>query len=611
MALVDVFTADNVVSNAGQVDQLLSKLQEYYISKNTPDLDIQAEHSPKYFLSKLDSLQDYYYDTTSNLRRFDLANHHYFWLYSIEALVDQLIKFKVFYDGQILNNFHHNPNGVDAVTNSIGLKLGKLCGDFGGILSHFIYSDDMKLEKFLGPTINYELFDRLSNVIIKSLEVIVIDKSEDAQYIDNAPATLTALSTLVLNFYKYINTLNYGKDALYLSFPALCQFLKVAYCAGESETILPLLAPFKKNLDPIINPRLPIQLVQESTVHLHHLIDFYRYTAFNLLSLALRGDKIDDFFANLAAIYFNVLLNFPNLSLRAYREIKILPPHLSELEREELENEDEPKSLVPLEERQEISFLFIINYILSATSLSKLTDPDEYFSTELNFLVNSLSTSISSDLDRSASHSGSHSNSIVSLHPLDDIQQSHGYPPRKKQYNRIKFKSLSTIISYGTYKEKLSLIVKFLELFKPETISTSKIISTLPLNASSDLPESDVQHIVSNIDNNHYPGKMLYVSTLYKITQLVKILGIKQLVLYGGINNISETQLNNIFGCNIDIETTMNVKKLVDFEINSDNIVTFSPIIKHDKQADEKTVQKQLQIFLQTKQLQAVAEALQ
>lgn len=612
MAKLNIFTPD---SQAGlQLFELLAQLEQYYDAKaNSPELHILNEDSPNYFLVKIDALQDYYYDVSSSLRRYDLADHHYFWIYSLEGLVDQLIKFKLFYDTQILNNFQYNPNGVDSITNSIGLKLGKLCGDFGEILSLFIYSEHMKLEKFVGSTaINHALFDKLSHVIIKSLEVIIIDKSEEARYIDNAPATLTALSTLVLNFYKYIQGLGYFVDALYLSFPILCQFVKVAYSVGESELILPLLSPFRNNFDPIINPHLPIQLVQESTVNLQHLIDFYRYTAFNLLSLSLRGDGIDDSFTSMADTYFKVLLNFPNLTLRIFRDVKIsiLPPHLSEFEKEEPESEDEPKSIILLLERQEISFLYVINYILSATELVKISAADEYFTSELNFLVNSLSTSISSDLDKSASRSGSHSNSIVSLQPLNDVPMFPHHTQRKKQYNRIKFKSLSTIISYGSYKEKLTLIVKFFELFKPATLSTSKIVSTIQLDRNSDQPESDIQHIVSNIDSNHYPGKMLYVSTLFKITQLVKILGIKQLVLYGGLNNISESQLNNIFGCNTPVATTFRVKKLFDFHISPENIINFSPVINQTKESDEMIVKKQLQIFLQTKELQAVADAL-
>lgn len=595
-----------------QLDQLINALRSENTRKQHANaLQIGVNCSAEDFYSKVDNLQEHYFETISNLRKNNLENHHYLWLLSVDTLVSELIKFKTFYDNQLINNFQYNLYGqngeINSIISAIGLKLGKLCGDLGEILSQFINLNILKLEKFV--CINDSIFNIFKDVIIKSLEVLIIDKSEEARYIDNAPLTLKAISHLVAHLYDFIKV-THSHEIFIKSFPILVKTIKVIYKAGDSQLVLPFLE------SGVVNPNFPIVLIRTSTLEFIDLINYYKFTAFNLLTLALAGDSINDDYSKQASIYFKVLLNFPNLDLQIYNELVF-----SEIQQDYSHNyEDENnipyqemslnklRILVSIEERQEISLLFALNYLIGLNSLHDLVNSNSYFKPEVAFLVTSLSTFISTDLDKSASRSSSsHSSSNIALQPLGSTH------PRKKQFNKLKFKSLSAIFNYGTYKEKLSLVVNFFELFIGDSINVSKIISRYSFANDSNSIENQFEHLVSNIDDSHYPGKVFYAMSLFKIRQLIKCLSIKHLVSSGGINNIPLKRLNDIFESDDDIKAALRVKdvlKVTQYADQGDKILHFEPVYSQINESEESIVSSQLGIFERTKELQSMTSAL-
>ncbi|KAK7679747.1 hypothetical protein QCA50_017249 [Cerrena zonata] len=162
--LVDLAPGDQLV-------HLLNHLQENQAKSDVRSaLQLRDTLTAEEFFQKVDNLQDYYNEVTWLLQKNQLDNNLYVWIFSLESLVKHLIKYKVFYDRQLINNFQYDING-NSIVEAAGTKLGKLCGDLVGKASNFV-------------------FNKFASVVVKSLEVLIIDKSEDAQYIDNGSFTI-------------------------------------------------------------------------------------------------------------------------------------------------------------------------------------------------------------------------------------------------------------------------------------------------------------------------------------------------------------------------------------------------------------------------------------
>lgn len=541
--------------------QVLRLVHDHHVAQQE-SLKLDLSLSPTDFLSKTDRLQDYFYSTASLLHSRDVRSHHFLWLVSLEGLASQLARYKEYYIHIVANS-----SGSLAATQwmLVGAGLGKLCGDFGEILRRFATSPDLNLARFVKDGAFVSFF---SSLVKRSLELLTADRLEGdaSELVDNAPLTLAAVAGLVFDYYSYIDG-NFGGEhrqrLLYKSFPLLTAFIRAAYSSGESQLVVPYLRPFSNGLLPIIDPKFPILLVQSLGVMYPTLVSYYKYTAFNLVTLALQEDKINSKYLHMADVYFKVLLNFPNLNLSVYRDLE-LEQFLTESQQGYYEN-SQPALMISVQERQEISLLFILHYLLSTTTLESIVSPDHYCKAELTFLIRSLSTTLSRDLDRSASKSyTSRSNSAVSFQQLTELENE----SRRKQVHSVKFKSLSTIILHGSYKEKLTLVVSFLELFIKKFRNIPKQISQYGFNPVS---HSDFEHLVSNIDSVKYPGKILYAQSIMKITRLFNLVGIKHLVASGGINVIPEQTLQEMFCSKDEITDVLKVKDLLSYSVDSAN----------------------------------------
>lgn len=595
--LVDLAPGDQLV-------QLLNHLQENQAKSDARSaLQLRDTLTAEEFFQKVDNLQDYYNEVTWLLQKNQLDNNLYVWIFSLESLVKHLIKYKVFYDRQLINNFQYDING-NSIVEAAGTKLGKLCGDLGEF-THTFCSSNMSFAKIfeVGKASNF-VFNKFASVVVKSLEVLIIDKSEDAQYIDNGSFTIGCLSNLIYKLYDYVYDTDSTKrnKLLYKAFPILTELIKVSYIAGEVQLIEKFLDDETYN-PPVIDYRFPFEVIKNSTVDLSTLIDFYKFTAFNLVTLSLQGPVIKKTQLDRAKFYFKILFSFPNLKTSLYRQSEVT-------NKLEVESQLEEDRLISLNERQEISLMYILFYLLNLENLNDLTNPDTHFNNQVQFLIVSLSSSISWDLDNSASHSGSHSSSLASLHqPLSTKPQ---VPSRRKQYNRIKFKSLSSIIVYGSYKENLTLVVNFLKHFKPNRLDVPVIVSNHALRPEDGANENEFQHSISNIDPQRYPGKIFYVETIDKIVQILKVLTVKHLVDTGGFNYIHKNTLDQIFTCKNSILEACKVKDILSVTPDNSNqdILYFDTSPRVTSLDDEKFVEKQLDSIALTKELQVVASRL-
>lgn len=585
---------------------VLRLVHDYHVAQQEP-LRLDLTLSSNDFVAKIDRLQDYFYATASLLHSRDVHKHHFLWLVSLEGLASLLARYKECYVHIVANSAGTLAGGQWTL---VGAGLGKLCGDFGEVLRRFATSPDLDMARFVrdGAFVGH-----FSSLVRRSLELLTADRLEDdaSELVDNAPLTFVAVAGLVLKYFSYIDCTFRGEHRqrlLYKSFPLLVAFVQAAYSSGESQLVVLFLSPLRSGLLPIIDPKFPILLVKSLAVQYATLISYYKYVAFNLVTLALQGDKINSKYLHMADVYFKVLLNFPNLNLSVYRDLE-LEQFLSDSSQGYYENAQLfPTLMVSVQERQEISLLFILHYLLSATTLDSIVSPDHYCKAELTFLVRSLSTTLSRDLDKSASKSyTSRSNSAVSFQQLTELENE----SRRNQVHSIKFKSLSTIILHGSYKEKLTLVVSFLELFIKKFRNIPRQISQYGFNP---IAHSDFEHLVSNIDSVKYPGKILYAQSIMKITRLFNLVGIKHLVASGGVNVLSETVLQGVFCSRDEIPDVLNIKDLLTYSVDSENgerYYTFRVLKESTLTSHDAILEKQAEICSNTVEMRIQAARLE
>lgn len=220
----------------------------------------------------------------------------------------------------------------------------------------------------------------MQSLIGQCLKLLLLEEMEDDRFDHISNAVLQQIQVYLINHKVGIEI--------------LIRFSETVYKLGKSPLILPLLQEF--------DPELPMNLIASNAINLVDVMNFYRYVSFNLVSLSVNDKK----YAKLAEIYFRILLAFPNLNLKLY---------VKDEDEKGMFRDKRDEFIINLLERQELSLMYVLNYLLAVGSLRKLLESSQLYQKELSFLVNSVSLSLSKDIDKLASQTTSTRSSMVSI----------------------------------------------------------------------------------------------------------------------------------------------------------------------------------------------------
>ena len=133
------------------------------------------------------------------------------------------------------------------------------------------------------------------------------------------------------------------------------------------------------------------------------------------------------------------------------------------------------------------------------------------------------------------------------------------------------------------------------------------------INLDSNL-ENDFQHLVSMIDTEKYPGKLIYAKTISKITRLLKMISIKHLVQSAGINNVPESYLNRLFCSKEPLSVSTKVKEIVKFTQYSDSnkevLIRFESLDNRTNPSLNSSIKNQINNYNTTKELEKLSDHL-
>ena len=605
------------------LNQLIKSILDYQLKKqNDESLRLRKNYSPNDFISKVNNLEEFFYDNISYLTKLPQKNHQFLWLLSLESLTNVLYGYKLFYYENLLNDSYVDRQEIyntNHILGTIATRLESITSRFRDLVNRF-FTEHISIGKFIcSGTYSTIVMNKLFNLITISFKLLTIDEAEDMLYVNEVTLTIKSIGEFLSGYYTYIGSLEEvaNQELNNDVFPTLTEFIKTIYIIGKPQLILPFMVPSEINngeFNPIIHPKTPLKVIQSSTIDFTFLKDYYKYIAFNLLSFSLSQETSIEHEYNVQSdIYFRVLLSFPNLSTTVYERFEISnnqPENLFDTAQlqERIQNDNIDFSSVSLLERQEISLLFILNYLLQLTELRNLIEPEQYYKSELTFLVRSLSTSISQDIHVSASRSGSlHPSTAPSYSQLNMLDSSN----KIKQVSNIKFLSLSSIILHGTYKEKLIMIINFCEKLNQKSLNIPHIIERFNLDSNL---ENDFQHLVSMIDTEKYPGKLIYAKTISKITRLLKMISIKHLVQSAGINNVPESYLNKLFCSKEPLSVSTKVKEIVKFtqygDSNKEVLIRFESLDNRTNPSLRSSIKNQINNYNITKELEKLSDHL-
>lgn len=569
-----------------------------------------------------------------------------------------------------------NLRNLDSNCREITAKLSKLSNDIVPLIKE-LFGETLDISRLL-RTGSTSVSSQLFSLAESSLKILTVDLDEDCNgshhLFDHSVVTLKSLARFVKRFYDILkDTPKHSALTFHLGiFPILSECIKVAYHIDEPHVIIPLI---QAN---IISPTSPLKLVENCILELDVLVDYYRYTSFAMLALSLENSHIDTDYNDLADIYFKILLKFPSLNLRLWNNLDSAKSPIanfgfklnseggmdddSSLLQPVIEDDDEdsvpPNSHVggynditgipaaagktslsqetrhlTMEDRQEVSLLYLLNYLLKLKNFKNLIFPENLFTNELQFLVTTLSTTISVDIHKSVSiSSGSVSMSQlyqkeqererkISVSTSSITSYSNGAggisnPGLSLTSTSVKCKSISSILFHGTYKEKLTAVINFFEILRKDKFSVSTLLSKYAYDENGkDMMaiESEFDRLVCNMESVRYPGKIKYVNAIRRVTSIIKAISILHWVRTTNIENIPESILQRKFSFENPLQEDEILKNSVEVrKEHQGNVVNFPNDIQHQGKLEsiDKEITNQIEINQITLKMNALREKL-
>lgn len=373
-------------------------------------------------------------------------------------------------------------------------------------------------------------------------------------------------------------------------FPILAKFAKLAYLSGNCKLTLPLVCPEQDA--PLVTDKLVPLLLSRKQVSLNAIVDYYRYYAYSLITSVVEHERINDRWLNQADQFLKVLLQIPSLHVDNYIT------HLG--------SAINPSRYVSAAERGEMSFFFIMCYLLRLVSFADLVDPEKHFTFERQYFLTSFNKRVATELDISASSSSSRAGSVVSMTKFTEPLHA----PPSNTTNR----TLGSILYQGSYKEKVRLVVDFINLIGEDMTSGSikQIVNTFDfalLRQSDQMQinsaDGEISHVLSRIDKNMSPGKALFVGAIDKIVRLVQLLAIKEFSATFGDSMLPDNILAVIFESHYPVDEVLRTKDLLVFEGGK-----LVPIMATTKCSEETKILRQFDTLELTGELEQATQAL-
>ncbi|KAK6454563.1 uncharacterized protein RJT20DRAFT_130720 [Scheffersomyces xylosifermentans] len=563
MSAISYVTPDADAAAADELDTLIECISQFHVGiLPKVGLDSCDKSKPEELNAKLEILQEYFMEVNSLLAAFPIETHHFLWLSLVKGLVTVLRRFRRFYCEKYLNSSQYDAELYVQFSSQVAAITSKFDFEVANKLNASLASNwsVLRIIQSQSSRVLQQYFDIIHN----ALDIVSMDNAEDLEDSSTIQSILNSCQVGLLRYYHETEKFeDKEKDILYSkAFSILTYFLKVIYTVGYSSLIIPLIERPSPEQISIVNPRSAIHIVRTDSVALADLMNYYKFAAFNLLTLSIENSDYIKVFYNLEAdIYFRVLLHFPNLRTSVYLNSQFgnsTQQHFSFGYDDKRPRTDD--FVINLLERQEISLMFILNYILKSTDLREIQDAASFYTSELIFLQRSLSASLSVDLDKSASRPGSTHSSVVSFPKLNQMEQEKNDEFRAhKVLNKLKLSSLSSVISHGSYKEKQHLIIQFCESLEKGNFKISNFASKF----DGEEANSSFSHI-----GTIYPGKSLFVKTLNIISRLLVLLGIKFLVDKMGVNELEENYLTHLLSLKVQVAECLNIKSLLKYDVD-------------------------------------------
>ncbi|KHC53687.1 Protein not essential for viability [Candida albicans P60002] len=381
--------------------------------------------------SNIEGYQEFLFNANTLFGERPLADYQYLWLETIYRLTFTLVKLKKSFSQLYLHAQPYEIESIGPKAIVLNAKLMQATEELSILMCEFF-------NNALSIVVEFE--NRVQSLIGQCLKLLLLEEMEDDRFDHISNAVLQQIQVYLINHKVGIEI--------------LIRFSETVYKLGKSPLILPLLQEF--------DPELPMNLIASNAINLVDVMNFYRYVSFNLVSLSVNDKK----YAKLAEIYFRILLAFPNLNLKLY---------VKDEDEKGMFRDKRDEFIINLSERQELSLMYVLNYLLAVGSLRKLLESSQLYQKELSFLVNSVSLSLSKDIDKLASQTTSTRSSMVSI-PQYNMEIERKLEIEKKlASSKYKYSSLSSVIFNGSYKEKLRLVVNFGESLLAPNLLVKKL----------------------------------------------------------------------------------------------------------------------------------------
>lgn len=454
-------------------------------------LPLEEDISKSEYITKVDAFQEIMFNISALLQRNSHATA--IWIELLALVSEHLLAYKQFYRSLVL--VKKQEWNTLPVENRIAITYSM----YGRLVAVYLAQNE---------TPHTAQFQRL---VCNTLSLSEVSYIGEIQYFNNTETLVSQCASKVAGLESHITPANYVRMLTYI--------LRAAYVSGHSSHALELIRK--------ASPLEAVALIRDSSIEYAMVTDFLKYAAFNLVAVSVMDTHIDDSYNLRADLFFRVLLNLPNFKLLVFQKYNFggQPSELSAWTDPAPAMDPSFIADDPLVRRQEISLMYVLNYLLSLTDIAQLVDPDGYYEPELTFLSQSLRWRNSKDI-MTASRSGStHSEALLYM--------EHNEDPAAAPIAVGNHPSLSSMILHGTYSQINTMVCQFLRCLRKPRLNIPDVLKSYILSGDSEL-----QHNASLIDPEKFPGKIAYAHAVDKIVRLVHVLSVRFLVDKAGFDTI-------------------------------------------------------------------------
>lgn len=522
-------------SGANWYDKALTVLDSLEKCEKLQPLSHDRVYSNSELEINLNKVSDCYKEIRYTLLNCHLKDYHLLWLAKLENLFTTIAHFKEYYFERLPLS-ENQPRNVLNFDMKIGKKIEDLSRQAEGLLKAFLGNPNLHLNKYVfslrrpSNSINELLLSLFMSVLRCSR---ICEGSSNIFYRDSLKDILQPLSSQLVEYYRLACRFDREIREYYFahSFSVLSKFLMMSYCTGNPEStkgLFILREEIEGAVRHPINPLFPLKLLRFSEVTYFDLVDYYRYAAYNFVSLSLKSDHISGLDYNLEAdVYLKTVLNLPSLNPITYeRDIN------EEVSDNKVKSREGPYLLSFLE-RQEVSLMYVLNYLLKLRSLKELVEQEHLLKAEIEFLVSSLSASISHMFNSARDLRGSYS----------DVDSSEG----QRLTDAIKLwhsQTLSSPLFHGSYKEKLVLIIILFDHLKENDLDLASIIRNYSIQREE---KNLISKVVGQMNASKFPGTSKYIECVGKIVRIFQEISVKHLAYSCGMQKLPLYYIKELF----------------------------------------------------------------